>query len=121
MPRSAEWLLIGVGFVIGAGACALLLDSFWGWNAGPWADCPNYAFGRAWYPEPPLIVTFIPCGASVAATALFTALLVRFVRERRRLAALIASAGLVVGSVPLIAAVVLPIISNALGMTTAGC
>lgn len=115
VPRSAEWLIIAVGFLIAAAACVLLLDSWSSWRAGPWADCPNYAFGCSWYPEPPLIATFVPCAASLASTALFIFLLVR---KRQRL---IASIGLVIAVAPLVAVIVLPIISNVLGMTTAGC
>jgi hypothetical protein len=115
VPRNAEWLITASGFLVAAAACVLLIDSWSGWTAGPWADCPNYAFGQSWYPEPPVIATFIPCAASLASTALFAMLLVR---RRQRV---IASIGLVVALVPLFAVIVLPIISNVLGMTTAGC
>lgn len=122
MPRHAEWPILAIGFVIAAAACVLLLDGWSSWTAGPWADCPNYAFGKSWYPEPPLIAVFIPCAASLAATTLFITLLVRYARDGRRIAALTAAgAGLVVATVPLLATIIVPILSNALGMTTAGC
>jgi hypothetical protein len=115
VPRTAEWLIIASGFLVAAASCVLLLGSWSGWTAGPWADCPNYAFGKSWYPEPPLIAVFAPCAASLATTALFIALLVR-TRQR-----LIAGIGLVIAVVPLVTVIGLPIISNVLGMTTAGC
>lgn len=121
MPTKVEWIVLAICGLLAASGCALLLDSWWSWTAGPWADCPNYAFGKSWYPEPPIIVTFVPCAASLTLSAVFSALFGRFLRERRRRALVIASAGLTVSSLPLLAVIVLPLISNALGMTTAGC
>lgn len=121
MPRTSEWIVVGSALLVAVASCVLLLDSWWGWSAGPWADCPNYAFGKSWYPEPPLIATLFPVAASVATSAMFIVLLLRFVGDRRRPATLIASAGLAVAVVPVVATIALPMISNALGMTTAGC
>ena len=121
MPTKAEWIVLAACGLISAAACAFLLDSWWSWTAGPWADCPNYAFGKSWYPEPPIIVTFVPCATALLMTAVFSALFGRFRRERRRFAMFVAIVGVTVATLPLLAVIVLPLISNALGMTTAGC
>ena len=114
-------MLTLAGISAAVAANVLLAGQWAGWSHSAWADCPNYAFGQAWYPEPPLPVIFLP-GIIAALGILFFGL--RFSasnRNKQTWQPFLSRIGLALNCLPLLAAGILPTLSDLLHLSKAGC
>lgn len=119
--------LIGINLAaVIAAAIGLAADWFlwihWSlWSQGSFGDCPDYAFGANWYPEPPLGVLLIPILMSLIGIAIWTCVLVASRRNGQRSLVPLSLAALVFDSVPVVAGVVVPLISELAHLSRPGC
>lgn len=109
----------GIAFALVAN---VLLAKLWvSWSQSAWADCPYYAFGQAWYPEPPLPVTFLPGIVAALGIIFFILRLMASRRNQQPWQASFNRVGLALNSLPLLAGSILPTLSDLLHLSKAGC
>ena len=114
-------LLALVGFILSIAANVILLNSWYDWSQSSWADCPNYAFSQTWYPEPPPPVTVIPFAIAIPGIVFFAIKLLSSKRNKQPIHSLIHSSGLALSCLPFMIALIIPIISELLHLSKAGC
>jgi hypothetical protein len=121
MARSGGMLAAIVGLALGLVSNLSLIALWLLWSSGPWADCPNYAFGAAWYPVPPIAVVLVPLIVSGVGIASSAANIYNSCRNGRRPLVLLDVIGLASSCVPGLVTILLPILSHSSGLTQAGC
>jgi len=99
-----------------------LLVFFWlEWSSGSWADCPNYAFSQKWYPIPPLPVIFLPFTVCIIGFVIGVSQVYATQVRKGSIITAVNWTGIALNSLPAIVTLVLPMLSNLLHLTTAGC
>lgn len=114
-------LMAIVGYALALMSQCLLIIAWYMWSQGSLGDCPNYAFGANWYPEPPIAVTFFPFILDAIAISIFVPRLSLSRRNGQRFHTVLNEVGLILSCLPIIAGFAVPLISELLRQSTHGC
>ena len=124
-PSDAKNIIgAALGFALAIAALRFLFVLRDSWAQGAFMDCPNYAFGAVWYPEPRPPVT-IASYMLVILDAISISIFVGRVSVSRRfglrMQTMVNIIGLTLSCVPLVIGYVGPLISDLLRMSKPGC